>query len=107
MWNVMFGRGVGVGGRGFGVDRDEQASVNRDHSKLIYRTFAASLSRRCSNVSAKLPLTKNIWTLAPVIGNVTDLILRESGTPRGAVVAHRRESGRGESVDKGYRRGSS
>lgn len=27
MWNVIFGRGVGVGGRGFGVDRDEQASV--------------------------------------------------------------------------------
>lgn len=65
MWNVMFGRGVGVGGRGFGVDRDEQASVNKDHSKLIYRTFAASLSHRCSNVSVKLPLTaKNIWTLA-------------------------------------------
>lgn len=27
MWNVMLGRGVGVGGRGFGVERDEHASV--------------------------------------------------------------------------------
>lgn len=27
VWNVMFGLGVGVGGRGFGVVRLEQASV--------------------------------------------------------------------------------
>lgn len=28
MWNVIFGLGVGVGGRGFGVVRLEHASVN-------------------------------------------------------------------------------
>ena len=28
VWNVMFGREVGDGGRGFGVDREEQASVS-------------------------------------------------------------------------------
>lgn len=35
MWNVIFGRGVDVGGRGFGVDRDEHASANRDQEYLI------------------------------------------------------------------------
>lgn len=34
MWNVIFGRGVGVGGRGFGVDRDEQASVEKKNHTL-------------------------------------------------------------------------
>lgn len=28
VWNVMFGRDVGDGGRGLGVDRDEQASAH-------------------------------------------------------------------------------
>lgn len=42
MWNVIFGRGVGVGGRGFGVDRDEQASVNKKYRKryLDAHTYA-------------------------------------------------------------------
>lgn len=29
IWNVILGRGVGVGGRGFGVDLDEHASVQK------------------------------------------------------------------------------
>lgn len=28
VWNVIFGRVVGAGGRGFGVDLDEQDSVH-------------------------------------------------------------------------------
>lgn len=33
VWNVMFGLGVGVGGRGFGVVRLEQASENEIETK--------------------------------------------------------------------------
>lgn len=43
MWNVIFGRGVGVGGRGFGVDRDEQASVNRNHIKNYFTLYIIAL----------------------------------------------------------------
>lgn len=56
MWNVMFGRGVGVGGRGFGVDRDEQASVNRNHSKLIiHRITSAYLLKFLVSVTSNVP----------------------------------------------------
>jgi len=32
MWNVIFGRSVGAGGLGFGVDRDEQASADKTYN---------------------------------------------------------------------------
>lgn len=35
MWNVMFGRSVVVGGLALGVERDEQASVDRDAKEKI------------------------------------------------------------------------
>lgn len=34
VWNVIFGLGVGVGGRGLGVVRLEQASKNGEEEKL-------------------------------------------------------------------------
>lgn len=48
MWNVIFGRSVVVGGLGFGVERDEQASVDKIHNNqsldlLLHFTFTRNV----------------------------------------------------------------
>lgn len=45
MWNVIFGRSVGVGGLGFGVERDEQASVDKTYTTIV-RSFYILYARR-------------------------------------------------------------
>lgn len=35
VWNVMLGRGVGAGGLGFGVVRDEHASATKENNNDI------------------------------------------------------------------------
>jgi hypothetical protein len=38
VWNVMFGRGVGAGGLGFGVVRDEHASATENNANKQHDT---------------------------------------------------------------------
>lgn len=38
VWNVIFGRGVGAGGRGFGVDLLEHASENKENQDKDEKT---------------------------------------------------------------------
>lgn len=67
MWNVMFGRSVGVGGLGFGVERDEQASVGKMqqlinlHMRAVIGRKVATLFLSMTFATQPCPIGKSVF----------------------------------------------